>query len=438
MSFFQKRIDNSALVLFRICFGILMAWQSFCYLQNGWIRRNLTSPEFTFSHIGMEWLQPLPGNGMNWYFAVMGISALCVAIGFRYRFSIFVLTFLWSGIYFMQKTVYNNHFYLLILIGLLLLFMPANAYASLDARNPKIKSLSMPAWCGWVMILQMAIVYFFASVAKLYPGWLNGSYVAIVLTRYSHVPGLSFFADHWFHVFIAWTGMLFDLIVIPMFLFRRTRLLALLASILFHTFNFFTLKIGIFPFLALSFAVFFFEPESIRRVFFWKKPTFVSDVEPPISIRNKNVLLYFFLPYFIIQLILPIRHWFIKGDVLWTEEGHRLSWRMMLRHRTGSIVFHVIDAKTGQPITYDVTAHLTPRQFKNMLGHPDMIWQTAQHIKSEFQKQGTEVRVFVDALCSVNKQPSRLLIDRKVDLAHADWNYFGHCDWILLYPETSD
>ncbi|WP_316930169.1 HTTM domain-containing protein [Leeuwenhoekiella sp. MAR_2009_132] len=35
------------------------------------------------------------------------------------------------------------------------------------------------------------------------------------------------------------------------------------------------------------------------------------------------------------QLELPLRHWIIKDDVLWTEEGHRLSWRMMLRSKGG-------------------------------------------------------------------------------------------------------
>lgn len=388
---FLKRTDNSALVLFRILFGALMAWQSFYYLFDGWVFRNLSSPKFTFPHIGMEWLQPLPGNGMVWFFVLMGIASVFVAIGFRYRFSIVLMTLLWAGVYFMQKTVYNNHCYLVLLTGILMSLLPAADYASVDSLRPDKRKLSMLSWCGWVMMCQMTIVYFFASVAKIYPGWLDGSFTRIVYRRYADIPGLSFFADHWFHVAMAWSGLLFDLIVIPMLLFKKTRTWAVALSIVFHLFNFYTLHIGIFPFFALSFALFFFPAEVVRKNFFWKKPTYETGFNERLSALNKKLLYCFFLPYFLIQVILPIRHWFIKGDVLWTEEGHRLSWRMMLRHRTGSATFIVSDKKSGERIPFNLTSLLSPMQIKQMKTRPDMIWQTAQHIKTDFEKEGREV-----------------------------------------------
>ncbi|RYG46286.1 MAG: hypothetical protein EOO01_16425 [Chitinophagaceae bacterium] len=430
MDILSKRIDNSALVLFRMFFGGLMAWQSFEYLLNGWVTRNLVSPRFTFSHIGLEWLQPLPGSGMYWYFAIMGMAAVFVAAGFRYRWSVIALTVLWAGVYFMQKSVYNNHFYLLMLTGILLTFLPAGNYASVDGMISGKKKLSMPAWCAWVMILQMTIVYVFASVAKMYPGWISGTFPGIVLSRYAHIPGLSFFADSWFHQVVAWSGILFDLLVIPMFLYKRTRLLALLASLAFHAFNFLTLKIGIFPFFALSFAVFFFDPEALRRIFFRQKPMLTPNVAASEATGNNTVLLAFFLPYFLIQLILPMRHWFIPGDVLFTEEGHRLSWRMMLRHRTGWVNFRVVDASSGKPLAYDTGAQLTKRQLKTMQTHPDMIWQMARRIHSDFLGKGIRVKVYVDAFCSVNREPAKQLIDPSVDLAATDFFYFEHSPWI--------
>ena len=31
------------------------------------------------------------------------------------------------------------------------------------------------------------------------------------------------------------------------------------------------------------------------------------------------------IAYLIIQIILPLRHWFIKDDVLWTEEATQIG-----------------------------------------------------------------------------------------------------------------
>ena len=80
-------------------------------------------------------------------------------------------------------------------------------------------------------------------------------------------------------------------------------------------------------------SVFFYEPETIRRLFFPSKP-----LPGPLHIKKPEhaiVLLSFLSLYFCLQVALPLRHHFIQGDVLWTEEGHRMSWRMMLRSRSG-------------------------------------------------------------------------------------------------------
>ncbi|RZJ64207.1 MAG: hypothetical protein EOO45_19025, partial [Flavobacterium sp.] len=331
-------IDNAPLIIFRIFLGLLLACETFGAILTGWVKNVLVKPRFTFAHIGMEWLQPLPGNGMYYYFAAMGVLGLLVMIGFKYRWSMGLFTILWAGVYFMQKTSYNNHYYLLLLVCLIMLLLPANRYASVDAaRNPEIKKFTMPAWCSWVMIAQVAIVYFYATIAKFYPGWLDGTFTRNLLEQSFEQPFLLELAGQkWFYMFIAYAGIAFDGLIIPLLLYKKTRTIAFLASLVFHIFNSVTLEIGIFPFFALSFVVFFYPPEKMRRIFFKKKPVVTDDA--PIY-ENRNILYYFFIPYFIVQLLLPLRHHLIKGDVLWTEEGHRLSWRMMLRSRDGFTEF---------------------------------------------------------------------------------------------------
>ena len=428
-------IDNAPLIIFRIFFGFLLAAETFGAILTGWVKENFIKPEFTFSHIGMEWLQPLPGNGMYFYFATMGILGILVMIGYKYRLTLSAFTILWTLTYWMQKTSYNNHYYMLILVCLIMIFLPANRYASIDAKqNPEIKSWSMPQWCSWVMILQIAIVYLFATLSKFYPDWLDGTFTKNLLANKSPFPFVQdIFNQKCFYLFIAYSGIAFDLLIVPLLLWKKTRTFAFIASLIFHLFNAVTLQIGIFPFFALSFAVFFYPPEKIRAVFFKKKAVLDFDNLP--SDRNKSILLYFFLPYFILQILLPIRHWFIKGDVLWTEEGHRLSWRMMLRSRSGYTVFKIVDKQSGQEIRYNVRSKLTEKQFNMVSDKPDAIWQFAQRIKKEFASQGKDVSIFADTHVSVNGKKLKQFIDPKVDLASADWNYFSHNDWILLYDD---
>lgn len=429
-------IDNAPLIIFRIFLGFLLAAETFGAILTGWVKRVLIDPEFTFSHIGMEWLQPLPGYGMYFYFCLMGICGILIMLGYKYRFSLGLFTFLWTGVYLMQKTSYNNHYYLLILVCLMMLFLPANRYASLDARNkPELKQNAMPRWCSVVMILQVAIVYFYATVAKFYPGWLDGSFTKIILSNTEFETFKDLFSKNWFHLFIAYSGIGFDMLIVPLLLWRRTRTIAFLAAISFHVFNAIFLQIGIFPFFALSFIVFFYPPEIIRSLFFKKKiPLEYS--EP--TIENKSALLYFFVPFFIIQLLLPIRHHFIKGDVLWTEEGHRLSWRMMLRQRQGYTTFKIIDKKTQMEIPYDYMKKLTSKQQGFVGSNPDGIWQMAQYIKKEFATKGTDVSIYVTSNASINGDQFKTLIDPETDMANAKWDYFFHNEWILLYDSQGN
>lgn len=429
-----KQIDNAPLIVFRIFFGLLLAAESFGSIITGWVKDVFIEPELHFQHIGFQWLTPLEGNGMYYYYALMGVFGLLVMFGYKYRWSLSAFTLMWTGVYLMQKSAYNNHYYLLILVCLIMLFLPANRYASLDAKqNPEIKSLSMPVWCSWMMIIQMSIVYFYATIHKFYPDWLDGTFTGILFQGKTDYPLIGeLFSKKWFHVFIAYMGIIFDGLVIPLLLWKRTRNLALLASFIFHLFNSVVLQIGIFPYFALSFAVFFYEPETIRKRFFPKKPVFSGIGN---SYESKKIITYFFIPFFILQMFLPLRHHFIKGDVLWTDQGHRLSWRMMLRSRSGFVTYTVEDKATGERTRYNLYKKIQGKQVRLVSSQADGIWQMAQHIKKEYAEQGKDVAVYAKSQISINGHPRKPFIDDTVDLASIKWNHFKHHDWILLYDD---
>ena len=433
------KVDNAPLLIFRIFFGILIALECYGAILTGWVKLTLIEPQFTFNFIGLDWLQPLPGYGMYIYFFIMGTLGVCIALGYKYRFSMISFTILWTGVYLMQKTSYNNHYYLLILISAMMCFFPANAGYSLDSKNnPFLKKEHMFSYVKWVVILQLFIVYTYASIAKIYGDWLDFSVIKILMSDKAgyYVIG-DLLQQAWIHKIIGVFGILFDLLIIPVLLWKPSRKIAFFASIFFHLFNSIVFQIGIFPYLSLAFTVFFFEAETLRNIFFKRKVLFKkNEVQTP---TYKTIFYALAGVYFTIQLILPIRHYFIEDQVLWTEEGHRMSWRMMLRSRAGIIKFKVVNSKTKTSSFVNLNDYLSKKQGRRIAAYPDFIWQFAQYLKKEAAAKGEDISVYaLNSKVSINGKPYRAFIDSKVDLANTSWNYFWHNQWILPSQPESD
>ncbi|MDR6299929.1 HTTM domain-containing protein [Mesonia maritima] len=426
-----KQVDSSALIVFRVCFGLLITIEAWGAIFTGWIRRTLIEPTFTFNFIGLDFLQPLPGNGMYYYYAVMGLFGVFVTLGYKYRFSMASYTLMWSCVYFMQKSSYNNHYYLLILICIFMLIVPAHRYFSVDVKQkPALKKFSMPNWVNIFIILQLWIVYTYASVAKLYPDWLDGTVPALLMkSKQDYWLIGDFLQNDWVPGVITYFGLIFDLIVVPCLLWKPTRKPIFIAAIFFHLFNSIVFQIGIFPYLSLAFCLFFFPAKSIQQRFLPKKKFYeLEEVTVP---NYKPALVSFFVIWFLLQLCLPLRHWFIPDNVLWTEEGHRLSWRMMLRSKSGHSTFTIVDNNTGKKIIVPKRNYLSKKQMGIVSTKPDVIWQFCQRLKKEYEEKGEDISIYVNAKVRVNNRPSQPLIDPNVDMAKAEWNYFSHNDWIL-------
>lgn len=430
--FLFKPIDNAQLVVFRVFYGLLVCAESFGAIATGWVGRTFIEPQFTFSFIGFEWLQPLPGNGMYFYFVAMGIAGVLITVGYKYRYSALAFAFLWTGVYLMQKTSYNNHYYLLMLLAYIMAFFPAHKNSSLDAHfKPSIQTDQMPNYVRWFIIAQLFIVYTYASVAKLYGDWLDFSIIDLLMQGkkdYAVIGGL--LQEKWVHKVIGVFGIVFDLLIVPALLWKPTRKIAFGLSIFFHLFNSIVFRIGIFPFLSLAFCLFFFDPKTIRRIFLKTKEIRIS--KPSQMLKYPKLLTGVLASYLLVQLLLPLRHHTFKGDVLWTEEGHRLSWRMMLRSRSGYTRFKIVDKATQESSFANLDDYLTKKQKRKVGCYPDFMWQFAQHLKREYEKQGKDISVFVSGRVRVNKSKSQPLIDPKVDLANVPWKHFSHNDWILL------
>tara|TARA_R110002049_G_scaffold7795_6_gene44039 strand:- start:6349 stop:7473 length:1125 start_codon:yes stop_codon:yes gene_type:complete len=368
---------------------------------------------------------------MYFYFIVMGTLGICIALGYKYRYSIIAFALLWTGVYLMQKTAYNNHYYLLILIATIMAFLPANKNYSLDARsNPALRSNKMYAYVKWIIVLQLLIVYTYASLAKLYGDWLDFSIIQLLFKNKINYPVIGgLLQEPMLHSIVGISGILFDLLIVPALLWKPTRKWAFAASIFFHLFNSIVFQIGIFPYLAMAFSVFFFEPEVIRKIFFKNKELYQGD--EVIVPKNRKLILGILGSYFLIQLVLPIRHYFINDDVLWTEEGHRMSWRMMLRSRTGITSFKVVNSTTQNSFLVNLDDYLTKAQKNKISCYPDFMWQFTQRLKQEYKEKGEEISVYVNSRVSVNGKPYQQFIDPEIDLGKVSWNHLKHNQWIL-------
>lgn len=432
--YFFKPIDNSQIVLFRILFGFLMVAESFGAIATGWVKKTLVDPQFTFSFFGFEWLQPLPGNGMYFYFVLMGIASLMVMMGYRYKFNMLVLALLWSGAYLMQKTSYNNHYYLVMLLAWGMLFMNPHHYAAWDAKRAKTEKHFCPNWNRIFFVILLLLVFTYGSIAKFYPGWWSGDFIK---NSFSHKTNYwligPLLGKEWFQFLITYSGVVFDAIIIPLLIWKRTRPLAFIGLVIFNLFNSAVFQIGIFPFMVIALTVFFFEPETIRKLFFPKKQyTHPIDLAPQRD-YNKSFTFYILIAFFAIQVALPLRHHFIPGDVNWREEGHRMSWRMMLRTKRGTVHLEVVNPKNQEKFQVKKEKYLSKGQIKEVATKPDFLYQFIQRLKKEYAKKGmNDIEIYCKmSRVKLNGEKARPLFKTDVDLAKVEWNYFGRNEWVL-------
>lgn len=434
--------SSAPLAIFRVGFGLLLFLEGVGAVLTGWVRNAFILPGFTFSFIPFyPWLQPLPGDGMLYYYLVMGVLGLMVMLGLYYRPAIIGYFVLWTVAYWMQKANYNNHYYLMVLLTGIAVFLPANTYFSLDvARGAVARRDLVPQWTSLIFILLLWIVYTYAAIAKIQPDWLAAKPIKIwFLSKGDTFLVGPILVTYWFPHVVAYGGILFDGFIIPAIWWAKTRKIALVIALFFHLFNSLVFQIGIFPYLMLFMSVFFFDPIQVKAFFFSKEAKITTkDLESYHAQRTPYTpwLLPILTVFFLIMILLPLRHHLYPGNVNWTEEGHRMSWRMMLRSKSGKASFTVI-LPDGEEITHLPQTDLTPKQAAAMSIRPDMVWQYAQYLKNNYLEKGNgEVAIYADVWASLNGRPYQQLINPEVDLAKEPWSCFGSHDWIFPFQEA--
>ncbi len=375
-------VDIASLACFRIAFGAVMAWEVVRYFQHGWISSYYIQPDFHFTYFGFGWVKPWPGRGMYVHFAVMGLAALGIMAGMWYRLCAAVFFLAFTHVFLIDQAYYLNHFYLISLIAFVLVFVPAHRAFSLDARRrPALRSDHVPSWTLCLLRAQVGIPYIYGGLAKINGDWLRGEPIGSWLADRTDFPLIGrFFTHEWAGLAFAYGGLILDLTIVPLLLWKRTRRWAFAAALVFHGLNAILFRIGIFPWMMIAATLLFFEPDWPRRVGLLP-PLAPARREPDLMPESQRARLTVaaIAIYLTVQALVPLRHVAYPGNVSWTEEGHLFAWHMKLRDKDASARFVVKDADTGQTWSRGPRAYLTRRQAERMAGQPDMILQFAHH-----------------------------------------------------------
>ena len=430
-----------------------MTFSTIRFMSYGWVNDFYVAPEFHFSYYGFDWL-PYPSE-MAIYAMFYGMlaCAILITLGLFYRFASIGFFILFTYIELLDKTTYLNHYYFVSLVALLLIFLPANRYFSLDVRLGLVReSETVKAWHTGILKFQMAIVYIFAGIAKLESDWLfEAQPLKYWLHTAHHWPIVGdLFTQDWVAYLFSWAGCIYDLFIVFFLLNAKTRNFAYGFVILFHFLTWMLFPIGVFPWVMMVGTLIFLSDNLHKRALdvlrnilaFIPFPNFKSErknINPQSGFRIANVLLASYISF---QILFPFRYLLYPGDLFWTEEGFRFSWRVMLMEKAGHGYFYLHDPETGIEWEVPTCNHLTYMQEKQMRHQPDMILQYASYLEETYQDttistghvdlkfKNPEIRA--EVFVTLNGRPSQLFIDKKHNLAALE-NNLSHRYWLEPY-----
>lgn len=442
----NELVDGASLAFFRIVFGSVMLYSTIRFVLKGWVHLFYIKPHFFFKYYGFHWVHTLPGDWMFLPWMLMIISLVFIILGKYYRVAIIAFFLLFSYTELLDLTNYLNHYYLITLLSFIMIFLPMHHFFSLDARSQKFP-IYVPRWTLTVLRLQVGLVYFFAGLSKIKYDWLiRAEPMKIWLGTCENIPFVGKLLAMSFTAYLfSWVGMLFDLSAPFFLLSKRTRKYEYFVIVVFHIITLWLFYIGIFPLVMMGVALIFFSPAFHRNILekyatlFRRKVangTVLSEERPSLfflqlSVGKRKLCFSLFSLFFLWQIFMPLRYLLYKGNVLWTEQGFRYAWNVMLIEKDGYAEFHVQDKVTGENYIEFPKKYLSPLQEKMMNTQPDMILQYAHFLANKYQQTlHHPVAVFVDDYVSLNRRPGQAYINPKVDLA-AECDGFAAKTWIL-------
>ena len=160
---------------------------------------------------------------------------------------------------------------------------------------------------------------------------------------------------------------------------KKTRRAAYGVVVVFHVLTSLMFHIRMFPWRMIINATLFFDPAWCRR---WLKNA--KDIAlAPIPRWGLCAL----AAYAFFQIAIPLRCLLYPGNTLWTEEGFRFAWKVMLVEKSGELEYTVVEPDGTRSIL-PARQFLTPFQTRQASTQPDMILELAHVIAADYDQRG--------------------------------------------------
>ncbi len=448
-TYLNTNTKAAPLAVFRVFFGVLMCVSIIRFWSYGWIDKFYIAPDFHFTFYGFSWVRPL-GEWTYLLFAICAISTVMITLGWKYRFAMITFFLSFTYIELMDKTTYLNHYYFISILSFLLIFLPAGHYFSLDTLSRKhIKKQPyssneitgyIPRWSLDSIKLLLGIVYIYAGLAKLNSDWLvKAMPLKIWFPAKFDIPLIgNLLTKEWVQYAFSWIGAGYDLCIPFLLLWKPTRTFGFIAVVIFHILTRVLFPIGMFPYIMIVSTLIFFDASIHKKIIYGlarlvKYPKVLLEGNAawqPVSVVRYKIVITVITLFFCIQLLLPWRYALYPGELFWTEEGYRFSWRVMLMEKSGYAQFKIKDGVTGKRFYVNNADFLTPLQEKQMSFQPDFILEYAHYLRDHFTAQGHQnVEVYVESYVTLNGRLSNTYIDPDVNLAEIKESFI-HKHWI--------
>jgi hypothetical protein len=453
-----RPVDAASLGLFRIVWGVLMTLAAVELLKGvDAYSARLFHARFALFPFVRPWPEGWMMAAEAWAMIACGVA---IAFGVWLRVAGLGYALFYGHFFLIEALYYNNHYYLTILVTLLLALSRADACFSaarllrFGGSGPDAPSAA-PFWNLVLLRGQVCVLYFFGGLAKLNADWYQGEPIRMWLRALKPLPPISWVArEEWFTTIVCVSGIVIDLSAAILLVPRRTFWPAAFVVTAFHMTNKLIFPIGMFPWIGIALLIPFPEPGWPWRAAAWlrgrragrqvRARAFAVPAAPA-----SPAVVAFVLAYLAIQVLVPLRIHLYADDPGWTEVGQRFSWRMMLRSKDAYLRLAFDPPEAGRMLE---EAGRMPRigrtTFDNLKGDPDAIVQYVHELGARLEELGQPgVAIRALSIASLNGRPYQLMIDPERDLTQVDHGLLTVRDWILplasgqrvgLYPKSAD
>jgi vitamin K-dependent gamma-carboxylase len=262
-------VDALPLGIFRFLFGLLLCIEFFVVSGDSF-PEDYIKPLFHFTYplFDLLGLKPLSQPSLWLIFHVLRISAVGIMLGLLTRLCLIVFTSAFGYFFFIESSVYTNHYYLIFLLSFLMCFGHSGSAFSLDSLTGKRSQRSeVGYWEVFLLRFQICVVFLFGAIAKMNADWLiHGTPLYLNTIRHFSFLGYALH-ERWLAVALSWAGMLTDLGLGMLLAIGRWPKLTFVWLCLFNGLNVYLFGLGIktFPYLMVSSYILFLPAPVVRE-----------------------------------------------------------------------------------------------------------------------------------------------------------------------------